>query len=512
MSEKFKNFSVLPMDKLRKSTQNIGMHITDQRTYCNPIPLPDYPWAGMARIHKNDKEHLGWVKRKHNDHRSAADPSVLFHEDTWYLYPSDGMAYLSRDLVHWEHHRLEPYEVGWAPTVMHLRGKFYLTACQAPLYVADHPLGPFKEIGPMLAPDGTELVHKKEYSTHAWADPMLFADDDGAAYAYWGISDPGVFGARLNPDKLNQLTSEPKLLFSHHPDHRWEFNGDFNEDSSRTFMEGPWMFKHGGRYFLTYAAGGTQYRSYAMGTYVGDGPLGPFHYQKRNPILRDTTGLVHGPGHGSIFPGPNNTIWACYTCGCGNEHLFERRIGIDPAGFDSEGNLFVKGASETPQWAPGLVADPANEGNDAGLLPVTVTKRVYASSERYGLEAFNACDNLVRTRWEAAPDDKAPWLEVDLVSLFRISAIRILWAEPGLDYTRNILPGPFRYRVLVSESETGDSWSEALDRSMNATDFLIDYRTFSPIRARRLKLEITGIPEGLNTSIISFTAFGICDT
>ena len=65
---------------------------------------------------------------------------------------------------------------------------------------------------------------------------------------------------------------------------------------------------------------------------------------------------------------------------------------MDPVGFDARGNLFVRGPSETPQWGPGVVADPARHG-DSGSLPLTINKmramntKSTFSSQRPGHEA-----------------------------------------------------------------------------------------------------------------------------
>ena len=88
-----------------------------------------------------------------------------------------------------------------------------------------------------------------------------------------------------------------------------------------------------------------------MGTYVSDSPMGPFVYQQRNPILTTRYGLVRGPGHGCIVKGPNDTLWAFYTCCLCYEYGFERRIGMDPAGIDEKGNLFVAGATQFPPFS-----------------------------------------------------------------------------------------------------------------------------------------------------------------
>lgn len=98
---------------------------------------------------------------------------------------------------------------------------------------------------------------------------------------------------------------------------------------------------------------------YCMEAYIGDSPLGPFRYATHNPVLDGRGGrFVQGAGHGSIIPGPGGPLWAFYTCHIQNHHIFEHRIGMDPAGFDQDGNLFVVKPSDTPQFAPGTRPHP----------------------------------------------------------------------------------------------------------------------------------------------------------
>lgn len=91
------------------------------RTYCNPLPIPDYPRGKSCR--QPDCCH---------DFRELADPSVLYHEGQWYLYPSCGMAWVSEDFVTWQHRKMNLYDLGYAPTIVAHRGAFYLTASSTP--------------------------------------------------------------------------------------------------------------------------------------------------------------------------------------------------------------------------------------------------------------------------------------------------------------------------------------------------------------------------------------------
>lgn len=66
------------------------------KTYCNPLPIADIPsgrWLDVSMT-KDDP-------RSMPDYRSISDPSVVYHEGKWILYPSYAMAYVSTDFVHW---------------------------------------------------------------------------------------------------------------------------------------------------------------------------------------------------------------------------------------------------------------------------------------------------------------------------------------------------------------------------------------------------------------------------
>lgn len=472
------------------------------RTYCNPLPLPNYPRGTFAHQGMRDQAALLWDDPTKPDYREAADPSVLYHEGKWYLYPSCDMAWVSADFVTWEHCPLNLRNIGYAPTIVRHGEKFLLTASdeEARLYVADDPLGPFTLLGQVTDGAGLRV-------SPAWLDPMLFSDDDGALYAYWGLGPvtDGIYGVALDRENPTRMLGRPVKLFGYDPAHEWERVGEDHQFDA-SWVEGPWMVKIGGRYFLTYAAPGTEYRNYAMGCYAGDYPLGPFHYQGRNPILQTNAGMVTGTGHGCIVAGPGDTYWAFYTCLARTVHRFERRIGMDPAGVDAAGNLFVAGASSVPQWAPGVSRQPV-QGNAAGLVPVTRSQCVRASSTALGRDPIYAIDHCHHTYWQASEDDAAPWIQVILSFPLDVAAARIWWREPQLNYEAGCLPGPYRYRIEGRTTE-GAPWQVLFDATDNAVERQIDYRVWPAVRVQEVRLVVTGIPPGLGVGLVDFTVFG----
>lgn len=468
------------------------------RSFVNPLPLPDYPRGNWTRKPSPNLDRF--IKGYYHDFRELADPSVIQYEGKWIMYPSCNMAYVSEDFQTWKFHQVVPGGIGdnYAPSVAQLGKKFYMTGCFAGLWEADNPLGPFRELGPIKKPDGTSIQDDI-------FDPMLFADDDGQLYLYY-MAGKACVGAKLDPKNPTQMLTEPKALFGPAPDQEWRRYGDYNEDPRRDNFEGPWMFKDNGTYYLTFTSPGTALATYALGAYKSKEPLGGFVSQPNNPILRKTTGLVPGSGHGSIVRGPNNTLWAFVTSIVGNYHVFERRVGMYPMGIDADGNLFGLPVRDVPQNAPGVVAHP-EKGNETGWLPVTARMIGTASSVAGGQTPDYAIDDNCRTWWQPAADDKAPSLTIDLKTIYDVAGFRILWAEPGLDYKKGSVPGPIRYRVLY-QTKKGDDWQVAYDAGKNDTDYLIDYRTFDSVQARRLKLEILEAPKGIDLGVLEFTAFG----
>ncbi len=459
------------------------------KTYCNPIPLPDYP---LGRNCFN----FGWKHRA--DFRETADPTVIYENGKWYLYPSCGMVYWTEDFATWNHVHMEPYDCGYAPTVVKHKGRFYLTACSAPLYVADDPLGPFEMVGSFVLPNGEEYLCD---------DPMLFSDDDERLYLYSGCGG-GIKGVELDSNEPTKLLSEPQTMFDMDTEnHVWERMGDWNQDGSYSWVEGAWMHKRNGTYYLTYSGPGTEWITYAMGAYKSKSPMGPWEYMKTSPFLINRHGLVRAPGHGSIVEGPNNTLWVFYTCLVGFGGNFERRCGFDALGFDENGDIIPTKSSEIPQWVPGYKEDP-HLGNDAGLIPLTQNiGPAWESSMAPGRDGIYACDDSMLTWWQPAKDDPAPTLTIAMSEQgLNIYSMRIMWRDVGMDFKKGIMPGPFQYKIEALSMD--DEWVCVLDKTDNKVDMLIDYLPVKQMRAKSVRLCITGHPENIEPGVINFTVFG----
>jgi xylan 1,4-beta-xylosidase len=466
----------------------------------NPLPLPDYPVGRLVRDlppgKRNDPPGL-WLVDHTEQYRELADPAALWFEGKWYLYPSCDMAWVSADEGRtWQHHPLNVRDIGYAPAIVHHRGRFLLMASGSEIYAGPTPLGPFEPLGKLPMPSIAGLPVQ--------IDPMLFSDEDGRLFYYWGCTPrSGIWGVELDAANPTQVIGQPKELIPFLPDsYAFERVGSSNQNPLNGWMEGAWMVRQGKKYYLTYSAGGTQYRTYTMGAYVSDSPLGPFVPQKRNPIFRSTEGLITGTAHGCFVRGPQDRLWVFYTVFACAVHGFERRVGLDLAEIDDTGELYVPRATATPQALPGAVAAPA-------WLPLNESEPNFGSSNAANTAGRFAADNSLTTWWLPAADDPDPTLTAHFSAKATIQAVRVIWRDAGLDTTSGKNPGAFRYRV---EAETiRGTWTTIIDRSGSTEDLLVDYRECPPTSALRARLVITGHPPGIQPAVAEFTVFGITD-
>src|SRR5206468_381779 len=117
-------------------------------------------------------------------------------------------------------------------------------------------------------------------------DVCVFVDSDDKPYVYMAFGGTGgIWAAPLDSKNLNRLIAAPRTLFAFNGDHVFERSGNANERSYYAYIEGPWVFKRNGTYYLEYSGSGTEWLSYATGVYTSKSPLGPFTFMGGNPLL-----------------------------------------------------------------------------------------------------------------------------------------------------------------------------------------------------------------------------------
>ncbi len=269
-------------------------------------------------------------------HVGPADPCVIRHEGTYYLYPTwDCKGYevfVSDDLVHWEQ-KPKCYEDArggvWAPDVFyHQRGdgRFYL------YYTVDKP-GGGKLIGVAVADGPLGRFEDRGTLVENAIDAHLFQDDDGLLYLYYVAIADGPFRIVVQPmaDPLNRR-GEPTILIQ--PTEPWE-------KRRGAVTEGPWMLKRTGRYYLMYSGSGANGPEYAIGYATSESPTGPFEKHAKNPIAQQGRG-VFGPGHHCVVAGPDGGLWMVYHQQNSSEIGWRRFLAIDPLWFDKDGVIHTR--------------------------------------------------------------------------------------------------------------------------------------------------------------------------
>ena len=96
---------------------NLNLTLADNpqlpATFCNPLPIPNYPIGRAAREVKNGEPDAQWNLGYKEQFRELADVTVLWYEGKWYLYPSVDMAWVSADNgASWQHHPLNVRDIG----------------------------------------------------------------------------------------------------------------------------------------------------------------------------------------------------------------------------------------------------------------------------------------------------------------------------------------------------------------------------------------------------------------
>lgn len=475
--------------------------------YCNPLPIPDIP-RGKDDWYPFEKEMFSHENRpaevSGKEYRSVSDPTVMYYEDKWYLYPSYGMAWVSEDFVSWTHYRTEPYCPKYSPAITRCNGRFLLTSWNCPLYSADNPLGPFTLLGSFIMPDGTEFVP---------CDPALFTDDDGKLYLYAFSADGDygtpsyktkIIGYQLDVSDPRRVVKGPVTIFEMNPrEHPWERQGFNNQNIDFGWVEGPHLLKYRDRYYMIYACPDTRDPSYCLAVYYSDvSPLEGFRCQKNNPLTLSRSGIVSGAGHGCVEKGPGDSLWAFYTVACPRNHQYERRIGMDRIEVNEDGELFCpRGVTDVPQFSP-----LSEKQGSAGLYNLTSHIIGVASSASEGRDAVYATDCSNISCWVPSAVDNRPYITFDLDDVFVASAVRIFFSEMNYNPAEGICAGPVGW--LLEGSNGSEDWFTLCDCSENDADYNIDFRVFEEKPCRKVRLTITKKPAGLTVGVTDISVFG----
>ena len=425
-------------------------------TYCNPLNV-DYTYMIY-----NSSNNLSY--------RSGADPAVVEFRGEYYMFVTRSHGYWhSKDLLNWDF--ITPgknwYPQGSnAPAVHNYKDSV--------LYVMGDPSGSMS----VLYTDDPKSGNWNATPAilHDLQDPDLFIDDDGQAYLFWGSSNVyPLRGKKLNKDDRFLIEGETVELFGlDMPKHGWERFGENHTDTVLGgYMEGAWLTKHDGKYYMQYAAPGTEFNVYADGVYVADSPLGPYKYQSHNPVSYKPGGFMNGAGHGSTLVGPGGNYWHFASMSLSATVNWERRLCMYPTFFDKEGIMYCdNNFGDYPHYAP---AEPGKKGEFTGWMLLSYKKPVKASSYAEGsapaAQGFtesnrpktsanflpaNLTDEECKTFWMARTNGDTEWVEIDLEAPATVYAVQVNYHDHQSNMYGRI-PG-LRHRYAVEGSLDGQDW------------------------------------------------------
>lgn len=256
----------------------------------------------------------------------SANSGRYWDADNWRLFSS-------ADLVRWSDHGA-PLSVddlawasglAWAPAAASRDGSyfFYFPVDRTKIGVARsaQPAGPYQDAR------GEPLIDKARDANAGDEpiDPMVFVDDDGQAYMYFGTRVPKV--VRLARDMIH---AEGPIL-------------DVPLDTAN-YGEAPWLHVHDGIYYFTYSTGWPGQIVYA----TGPGPMGPFTYRG---VVLDFTSI--STNHHAIIE-HRGDWWLFYheaSLPGGGPH--KRSVSVVPLVHETDGSIRrmtpVPGAAARPQ-------------------------------------------------------------------------------------------------------------------------------------------------------------------
>lgn len=487
--------------------------IDTTQTYINPLDI--------------DYTYMVYNSSRNKSYRSGADPAVIEFKGEYYMFVTRSFGYWhSTDLVNWKFIKPQQwfFEGSNAPTAFNYKDSL--------VYFAGDPAG----YGSILYTDDPKkgLWTPTASISNNIQDSELFIDDDGKSYLYWGSSNLHPIRVKMlnKDDRFLETGVREELINLEEEKHGWERFGEnnFHPTLKEGYMEGASMTKHNGKYYLQYAAPGTQFNVYADGAYVGDSPLGPFTYMKNNPMSFKPGGFTNGAGHGITVKQTNGQYWHFATMALASNAQWERRLCMFPTYFDEDGLMYSNTSyGDYPRFGPN---HPTKAGEHNGWMLLSYKGNVTVSSSLQQIMKFTSNDDEVKvekiptetnakgqiiakvltdenpkTFWVAEANDDTQWITIELLNEGTVHAIQLNYHdhESGI-YTR--VEG-LKHQFTIETSEDGQNWETVVDRSKSDIDAPNAYIVLDePVKAKYVRYNNVKVP-GNNFAMSEIRVFGL---
>lgn len=472
---------------------------TRQKTYCNPINI-DYGYCPIPNFTE-------WGK-----HRTSADPVIVNYKGDYYLFSTNQQGYWwSRDLSDW-HFVSRPFLTEEA---IEKTANKWDDLCAPAAWVQGDSLcvfgSTYSRIFPIWVstnPKANEWSKAVEHFDIGGWDPAFFIDEDERLYMYNGSSNVyPLYGIELDKTTFKPIGTRKELLLTDGDKIGWHRFGEHMDNTFlKPFMEGAWMTKHNGKYYLQWGGPGTEFSHYGDGVAVGNDPLGHFEHISL-PLSMKAGGFIRGAGHGATFQDNWKNYWHTSTMVINTKNNFERRIGLWPAGFDKDDVMYCNTAfGDYPHYLPNGTADHL-KSRFTGWMLLNYNKPVQVSSVLGSFSANNLVDESIKTYWSAETGNKGEWLISDLGEISTVHAVQINYADQDVEFLGKTLGKYHQY--IIYYSNDGKKWKTLIDKSSNKKDVPHDYIELEqPVQARYLKMVNIHMPTG-KFAISGFRVFGL---
>jgi len=242
-----------------------------------------------------------------------ADPEGTIFNNRYWIYPTYSDVYekqvfmdcfSSSDLISWKKHeriidtsRVKwAHKAMWAPAIVQKGGRYFLFFAANDIQsdkeyggigvaVSKKPEGPFNDLL------GKPLISSFQNGAQP-IDQFVFRDDDNKYYMIYG---------GWQHCNIVQLKDDFTGLVP------YADGSTYKEITPEGYVEGPFMFKKGGKYYFMWSEGGWTGPDYSVAYAIADSPFGPF--RRIGKILQQDPAIATGAGHHSVIHDSAKDRW-----------------------------------------------------------------------------------------------------------------------------------------------------------------------------------------------------------